>query len=239
MDNLKRKDLQDIITVTEHAEVIAEDVNLDLESREAALRTFVTQNAQDIISLLYELQDWRNQSATGEGNHLLDKHARIIVEGFSDDNAADALSDALNKTSHYFSEQLDVSITLQQLTELKNGGHRAVLELHITPIHLKDRAHVHSLDIENKKFRKREFRNNLKKEEAEARHLVFDHFVARKGAYADAIPDYYLINLGDVHLMNYMIEKAFFKAGQPPSPLPNHLMVRAIKNGNEPEPSPS
>jgi hypothetical protein len=82
--------------------VIAEDVNLDLESREAALRTFVTQNAQDIISLLYELQDWRNQSATGEGNHLLDKHARIIVEGFSDDNAADALSDALNKTSHYF-----------------------------------------------------------------------------------------------------------------------------------------
>jgi len=42
-----------------------------------------------------------------------------------------------------------------------------------------------------------------------------------------------------VHLMNYMIEKAFFKAGQPPSPLPNHLMVRAIKNGNEPEPSPS
>ena len=51
MDNLKRKDLQDIITVTEHAEVIAEDVNLDLESREAALRTFVLKTPK--TSLVY------------------------------------------------------------------------------------------------------------------------------------------------------------------------------------------
>ena len=233
------KDIQDIILETEHAEVLASDVTLASEEKSIALSDFICRNASDIITLLNELKSWRAQSGDQDsGGHVFDKQSRIIVEGFSDESAAAALSDALNKSTRYFSEKSDVSFTLRQLNEIKSGGHRAVLELHITPMNLTPSAQVKSLDVENKKFRDLEFRRALKSEEAERRHLVFDHYVGKVGSSADRIPDYFLINLGDAYLMNYMIEKEFFKAGHTPSAHPTELLVKTVKEEPEPEPHP-
>ncbi|MDD3019974.1 MAG: hypothetical protein PHX61_03215 [Alphaproteobacteria bacterium] len=229
------KDIQDIILETEHAEILASDQTMDSASKASSLSDFIRNNAADIISLLNELKTWRTYSGAEEsGSHIFDKQSRVIVEGFSDNSAAAALSDALNKASRYFSEKMDINITLRQLSEIKDGGHRAVLELHIIPMNLGTRSHVQSLDVENKKFHDLEFHHMLKKEEAERRHLVFDHYVGKIGSGADSIPDYFLINLGDACLMNYMIEKEFFKAGHALSAHPTRVLIKTVKEDPEP-----
>ncbi|HNQ92736.1 MAG TPA: hypothetical protein PKI93_07385 [Alphaproteobacteria bacterium] len=241
MGNFDNNDIRDLITEIERAEVVATDALLDSDSREAVLRTFLTRRAGDIVELLSELKQWRETSAQGGGN-LFDKQSRVLVEGFSDESAAAALSDGLNKAAHYFAESMDVSITLKQLTELAGGGHRAVLELHITPMNLKDHAHVKGLDIELKKFHDKDFHDQVKREEGHVHHLVFDHFVHHVGASEAAlIPDHLMINVRDADLMNYMIEKEFFKAGheheeEESPPHPSHIMVRKVGHGHEPEP---
>lgn len=241
MEQTGNTDIHDLIVEIEHAEVAATAHALDVESREVVLRGFVTRKARQIVELLNELREWREQ-AGHSGESIFDKRGRVIVEGFSDESAAAALSDALNKASHYFSEMLDVSITLKQLSELKSGGHHAILELHITPMNMKDHAHVKGLDIELRNFHNRNFHDQIKRDEGHIRHLVFDHFVNHVGApEAALIPDHLMINVRDADLMNYMIEKDFFKAGhekesspEEESPHPSQIIVRKI--GHEPEP---
>lgn len=230
-------ELIDLIKNIEKAEQIATSNHSDSD-KAAYFLNFITENAPALLTSLFELIDLQEsgeiKSGSGGGN-LFEKQNRVIVEGFSDISAADALSDALNKAVHYFSEMQDVSITLKQLNEIHGGGHRAVLELHITPINLKDRAHIKSLDVEQKKFKAAEFKQQIKQEEGERRHLVFDHFVPKIGAKAALIPDHFLISLGDANLMNYMIEKEFFHAGHAPSPHQKEFLVRSSQS-EAPEP---
>ncbi|HOO50852.1 MAG TPA: hypothetical protein PLK94_06145 [Alphaproteobacteria bacterium] len=223
-------EIADLIKEVEKADVIALSSHSD-QSKSEYFKNFMEKNAQQIILHLYEMEELiRSGAISGgdSGGRILEKQSRCIVEGFSDESAAAALSDALSKASKYFSESVDINITLRQLTELSEGGHRATLELHITPLKINDRAHVKSFDVQNKKIRAAEFKKMHVTEEGERRHLVFDHFVPKMGATASGIPDNYLINIGDAHLMNYMIEKAFFKAGHEPTPHPDQIIVRRV-----------
>jgi len=235
---MEMTEILELVKNIEKADAIAQSNHPDREKSQY-FQNFMQDNSQKLLVCLYELEEMVNSSGASEGGGpLLSKQSRFIVEGFSDESASQAFSDALVKASKYFSEAVDINITLKQLTELKNGGHRATLELHITPITLKNRAHVKSLDIENKKFRDAEFRKAHKEEEGERRHLVFDHFVPKMGSSAAGIPDNFLINIGDAYLMNYMIEKAFFKAGHSPAPHPPQIVVRTLEQEEE-TPSPS
>ncbi|MDY0028506.1 MAG: hypothetical protein RBR86_01045 [Pseudobdellovibrionaceae bacterium] len=233
---METNEIIELVKNIEKADAIAQSNHPDLE-KSKYFQNFMADNAQKLLICLYELGEILKTSSSSEGGQVLSKQSRFIVEGFSDENASLAFSDALSKAAKYFSEAVDINITLKQLTELKSGGHRATLELHITPITLKNRAHVKSLDIENKKFRDAEFRKALRDEEGERRHLVFDHFVPKMGSSAAGIPDNFLINIGDAYLMNYMIEKAFFKAGHTP-PHPNQIVIRTLEQEEE-SPSPS
>lgn len=232
-------EILELVKNIEKADAIAQSNHSDREKSQY-FQNFMQDNAQKLLMCLYELEEMVKSSGSSEdGGPLLSRQSRFIVEGFSDESASHAFSDALIKAAKYFSEAVDINITLKQLTELKNGGHRATLELHITPITLKNRAHVKSLDIENKKFHNAEFRKTRKEEEGERRHLVFDHFVPKMGSSAAGIPDHFLINVGDAYLMNYMIEKAFFKAGHSPAPHPPQIVVRTLEQEEEETPSPS
>ncbi len=208
------------------------------EERTLLLAHTIETYGEKIAALLEELKERRFQSTGGtDAGNIAPEHSRILIEGFSDESASKALVDALSKATKYYSELVDVSITLRQLSELREGGHRATLELHITPLNLKNRAHIESLDVEDLKFRNKEFHSQILQEEGETRHRVFDHFVPVIGARASMIPDYLLINVNDVYLMNYMIEKDFFKAGsKQPKPNGPHSILARTKD--EPEPSP-
>lgn len=230
-----RTDIEDLIAETEHAEITALDESLPPELRGMALASFLERRSADIVAYLKELLDWR-RSSTIDGTGSPSRRSRIIVEGFSDESASEALSDALGKASRFFSELHDVTMTLRQLSELREGGHRAVLEIHITPLNLRHRAHVQSLDVEIKKTHDKEFRKMRQKEDGMTHHLVFDHFVKKVGMpAATLIPEYFMINIGDAHLMNYMIEHDFFKAGhkQHAAHQPTQIMVRKIEEDEE------
>ena len=81
-------------------------------------------------------------------------------------------SAALDKATHYFSEDHDISITVQQLLELPNGGHRATLEVHITPLSLRNTAHIKGADIELKRDHNKAFLDERIKEN-ETLHILF------------------------------------------------------------------
>lgn len=233
------QDIDEILHALRRVEQIASgQIEKNDDDRTRFLAQSMETMCKPISELLEELKERRYNSASSQDSgHLAAEHARILVEGFSDESAAQALVDALDKATHYYSELVDVSISLRQLNELREGGHRATLELHITPLNLKNRAHIEGLDVENLRFRQSEFQNQLDYEAKETRHRVFDHFVPVIGARASLIPDYLLINVNDAYLMNYMIEKDFFKAGSKQSKpnSPSHILVRT-RIGPEPEP---
>lgn len=208
---------------------------------ERTVRHFAGAQADRIVALLVELRQWRDRSAGDlpvRGTH------RVIIEGFSDVSSSAALSDALDKASHYFSEQHDVSVTLQQLVELPKGGHRATVELHMTPLTEKDKAHPAGQDVEMKRLHERDYVQRRKHDAEHVKHLVFDHFAGIAGGPPVEIPDYFLINITDAQIMNYMIEKQFFKAGRPDpaatptaSPVKQQFVVRVKRSDQEPEPT--
>lgn len=184
---------------------------------EEAMKDFISKHGGELVAMLRELIKRRAaESQSGGGLHK-DTH-RIIVEGFSDENPNAALSNALDKASRYFSEQHDVSFTLLGLSHLPHGGHRALLEVHVTPMTLRDKCHPEGQDVEIEHIHDLDYRKRKKYDENHRKHLVFDHFASTVGGSPLEIPDYFLINIKDADLMNYMIEKSFFNAGrkQPP-----------------------
>lgn len=238
---MKNKDteIDEILHALRRADqVSSEQLVQNDEERTLFLVHTIETYGKKIAALLEELKECRFQSAGGtDVGNLAPEHSRILIEGFSDESASKALVDALSKATKYYSELVDISITLRQLSELREGGHRATLELHLTPLNLKNRAHIESLDVEDLKFRNKEFHSQVLQEEGETRHRVFDHFVPVIGARASMIPDYLLINVNDAYLMNYMIEKDFFKAGsKQPKPIGPHSILARTKD--EPEPAP-
>jgi len=206
-------DIDAIIKHIEHVDVLVHDEKCDPALRNRAVLDFFTSYTRQLIALLYELRQWRDQKDGGGALHASGTH-RVVIEGFSDEGAEQALSSALDKAKQYFSEDRDISITLHQLIELPQGGHRATLELHLTPISLKLKPHLKAADIENKRNLQQGF-DALRKHEAELiPHLVYDHFARSVGGFSSAaVPPYFLIHVTDANLMNFMIEREFFNAG--------------------------
>jgi hypothetical protein len=215
-----------------------EDINVIITAlnKAGAEDRFAADYGEKILSLLNELKEWRETGTSRESwSH------RVIVEGHSTKSMDDAFADAMHKASHYFSEYHDVSFTVLGLLDLPKGGHRATIEIHITPIVLKDTRKREGQDVELKHLQQRDQRQRKKHEEEHLKNLVYDHFVTTTGDPAHSVPDYFLINIKDADLLNYMIEKSFFKAGrptlpQPSAPTPSKVVVR-INRGKKPKPT--
>jgi hypothetical protein len=238
-----------LIREIERVRAALNDPALSAESQAEAAREFLNQHSEEISDLLEELDRWRRAAGeSGDTGQVVPKGThRVLIEGFSDESAEAALSSALDKASHYFSEQHDVTVTLRQIIELPQGGHRATLELHVVPLNLKPRLHIQGNDVDLKRIHDHKFRDFKKFEENHIKHLVFDHFAAITGKMPAGLPQYFMINVSDSYLMNYMIEKEFFKASRAARKAaldaafkgPHQVLVRVRKPDEGPEAEPS
>lgn len=222
-------DIDTIRREIESLDLMIKDSSIEKDVREYLLVQFITRNAEPLIDLLDELKSLRDQQSGSIPIGGFNKSHRIILEGYSDNSSEKALSSALDKAVHYFSEDHDISITIQQLLELPNGGHRAVLEVHITPFSLKEKPHVKGSDIALKRDHAKAFHEARQKETEALHHLVFDHFSSlTKAKTIGHIPASFLINVTDAKLMSYILEKQFLKA------------ELSLKNAHQnlPEPTP-
>lgn len=200
------------------------------------LLRFVEVEFGSLLRLLRELQEWRRAGGEhgGDGKGV----CRTILEGYSEESGQDALSRALDKAAHYFSEQHDVSITVLSLVALPGGGHRATIEVHLTPLTLRNRAGLKGADIEVRRINDHDYHHRRKLATAHLDHMVFDHFAAKKGSISP-LPGYFMINITDSALLNDMLERQFLRAGSvPPVPTPSgihHILVRTHAPDEAPE----
>lgn len=215
-------DIDQIITELEHLNTEPEDA--DRACRFAGIHAPVT------ITLLEELKSWRSNARKEQQDSR-----RLIIEGFLDESAHEAFSDALHKASCYFSEAHDTHISMLELTALPRGGHRAMVEVFITPLSHGKMMHPEGQDVELKHIHDHAYRHQKTREETHLKEIIHDHFLELSGG-APNIPDYFLINITDAELLNMMIEKEFFNAGhkgqQPPKPGPT--MVKVKRPGPKP-----
>jgi hypothetical protein len=170
---------------------------------------FIKKCGNDITEMLDELKHWREASGA-EGSSRTPY--RSIVEGYSETSGQDALAQAMEKASHFFSEDHDVSITLQQLIALPKGGHRAVMVVHVVPMTLKYKPHIKSADVEKKRQHARVFYADKKFEAEHLRKVVYDHFAERSGGVLPPIPEFVLIEMNEANILNHMLEKQFLAA---------------------------
>ncbi len=226
MEN-RNSDIESIILEIDRADIVANRENLDRNIREDYLVQFIKRTSSSLIDLLDELKNLRNLSAVGSTDGLKKTH-RVILEGYSENNEAEALSVALDKAAKYFSEDNDISITVQQLIKLPNGGHRATVEVHITPLSLRDKPHVKGMDIELKRDHNKAFADSKEREGLSLKYLVYDQFsILTKAKTTGHFPASFIINVNDAKLMHYKLEKQFLKAEM------------VAKKEDEPESNPS
>ncbi|QQG35404.1 MAG: hypothetical protein HYS17_07595 [Micavibrio aeruginosavorus] len=207
------------------------------------LSIFVERYGPLVISLLDELLYFRETSTSGGIGFK--NTFRTVLEGYSDRSATEALSLALEKAACLFSEHHDISVTLQALTALPQGGHRAVVEVHISPLTLRHHPHPQGPDVELKRIHDHEYDQARKHEEEQIKHLVFDHVVSAAGGSLPDIPNYFLININDSYLLNHLIEKEFIKSShispalpdEFSAPAPQQILVRTNRS-KRPYPSP-
>lgn len=240
MNYTKYQDINDLIGEIERLKAKMGDAAITPESWEDEIKNFISHYSDQIIYLLNELRNCRDTESGG----LSHKNThRAILEGFSDTSPAAALSDALEKAAFYFSEQHDISITLQKLTELPQGGHRAIIEVHVTPMTFRHHLHLQAPDVELKLIHDHDYTLEKTASEEHIKHLIFDHFATTTGGRQAEIPDYFLININDALLLNHLIEKEFFKAGHlntcedpEPDTKPRQVLVRVQKPFPQPHP---
>jgi len=208
----RSEDIESIILDIQRADLIANDKSLERAIREDALIQFIQRTSSSLLYLLDELKDLRNRISEGSTESSQKTH-RVILEGYSENNEQEALSSALDKAAKYFSEDKDISITVQQLIKLPNGGHRATVEVHITPMSLRDKPHIKGLDIELKRDRNKAYVDSKNQEELSLKYMVFEHFsTLTKAKTMGHFPASFIINVNDAKLMHYMLEKQFLRA---------------------------
>ena len=208
----------------------APETDADIAALAAALREGAALDGEArgaLAAALDELRDHRGRAAQERMRLAAVGAHRVLIEGVSDESAAAAFAAALNKAAHYFSEYHDVAVTVLGLVALPRGGHRATLELHVTPMTLRESAHREAPDLELKHLYEADERARKRRHEAQAAHMVHDHFLLTTGATPQCVPDYFMVDLKDADLLNFMIEKDFFKAaherraaGEEPDPPP-------------------
>lgn len=229
-------DIEPLIIDIQRAELMASDENIDADVRDTTLSQFVLRTSGPLIELLTELKELRSQADQSGSIRPNQKTHRVIIEGFSDESAEAALSTALDKAAHYFTEDHDISISIQQLINLPEGGHRATLEVRITPLKERHSPHVKNADIELKRDHEKSYRESFQKLDDQTQHLIFDHFSKITHAKSmGKIPSTLLININDAKILHYMLEKQFLKAemawknarnSQPTPDAPEQILVR-------------
>jgi hypothetical protein len=194
------------------------------------LKTFVSKYADDIIDLLYELKEKRGVVSTGHASLIKKNIHRTLVEGYSEDNIHEAFSKALGKVSAYFSEEHDVSVTVVGLVDLPKGGHRATLEVQLTPIKLSLTRSAKESDSSLQRRLDDEENSLLKQHESYyLQHLVLEHFVHTSGL-SPSIPDHLLIHIHEADILKKMIGKGFFHAAHLPEPSTDLALDSALGN---------
>ncbi len=230
-------DIEDVLERLAELEALhkAEDASF-----EKASGVFIQTKGHTLAGMLLELAHWRDRNAGGLPHYP--ETRRALVEGYSDSSSEDALGKALAKAGQFFAPHHEVNLTLQRLSHLPGGGHRALVEVHMVPFSLTPYPHIAAPDIDALRGHDRAFRASRKREAEMPAHLVLDHFAAVKSQMPPNIPASFLINITDAALLNKMIEKQFFSsaklAAKLPEPTPDNpvkVMVRAHKP-EEPEP---
>ena len=199
-------------TVTPHT---AAEADADLLVLCAALQAGQPLEAAANSAVAAALEELRRLRAQAERERIrrqaVGSHD-VIIEGFSDESADAAFSEALSKVTYYFSEYHDVATTLLGLEVLPLGGHKATLQLRITPMTIREKedregpeAELHHMHDAHELARKQ-------KHEGHAEDMMHEHFLLHSGITPQSVPDYFMINLKDSDLLNQMIEKEFFKA---------------------------
>lgn len=183
--------------------------NLDDEVK---LKSFISDNADSLISLLLELEQKRETVSSWRASMIKRNVHRTVVEGYSEDNIHEAFSMALGKVSAYFSEDHDVSVTVIGLVDLPKGGYRATLEVQRTPVKLSLTKHVKETNPRTKKKLEQEESLRLKQhEDYYLQHLVLEHFVHNSEA-SPSIPDFLFLHIHEADILKRMVQKGFFQA---------------------------
>jgi hypothetical protein len=226
-------DIEDVLDRLAELEALhkAED-----PSFEKASGVFIQTKGHTLAGLLLELAHWRDQNEGGLPHYAESK--RAMVEGYSDVSAEDALAKAVAKAGQFYGPHHEVTLTLQKLMALPGGGHRAQMEVHLTPFSLEVYPHMAAPDVDALRHHNKTFRASRKAEAELPAHMVFEHFASIRSQMPPNIPASLLVNITDAALLNKMIEKQFFSSAKPltpsdlPSPTPDNpvkVMVRTKK----------
>jgi hypothetical protein len=138
------------------------------------------------------------------------------IEGYSEVSTDDALAQAMAKAGGFASEGHDLHVAILELVVLPGRGYKAVVEVTIVPITLRETLHRESQDEELKRISVEHYRADRKREDLMKRAMVSDHFLRVYGTSPD-IPDVFLAQLDDSQLKNFLIEKQFNKMFQQPA----------------------
>lgn len=178
---------------------------------ERLLQSFVQCHLPQFMDILHDYKALKDLEHVRRLDEMKNDKARTIVEGFSEDTIEEAFRDALNKVAVYFSAKHDVSTTVLGLVHLPKGGHRAVLEVHISSMSMHDEAHPSSPDVQRKRAVDQEYEDDQERRRHHAEKLIFDHFLEISNAPV-YVPDYFKVMVSDAEILNLMIEKEFFGA---------------------------
>lgn len=183
----------------------------DEAQNERLLEGFVKNHLPQFMDILHDYKALRDLEQVRRLDEMKKDAARTIVEGFSEDTIEEAFRNALDKVASYFSSKHEVSTTVLGLVHLPKGGHRAVLEVHISTMSMREEEHVASPDVQKKRMAELEYTEDLNKRRKRAEKLIFDHFleIANIQVY---VPDHFKVRVNDAEIMNMMIEKEFFGA---------------------------
>lgn len=138
------------------------------------------------------------------------------IEGYSQVSMDDALAQAMAKAGAFASEGHDLHVAILELVVLPGRGYKAVVEVTIVPITLRETLHLEAQDVELKRLSNESYRADRKREDLMKRAMVSDHFLRVYGTSPD-IPDVFLAHLDDSQLKNFLIEKQFYKLFQQPA----------------------
>lgn len=176
-----------------------------------AMQDFMHVHINQLIDLLGQMKELQETKRVHELDALIRDSGRTIVEGFSEESMELAFADALNKVSEYFSAEHEISTTVLGLVHLPKGGHRAVLEIHISPMSMRETVHPQSPEVQQKRNKDKEYDERKAKEEMQKTKLIFDHFLETANMTLH-VPDYFKVKVSEAEILNYMIEKEFFEA---------------------------
>lgn len=107
-----------------------------------------------------------------------------IVEAQSADSMADAVAQAMVKASVFISENSDLRISVLELSAIRKGGYKAVLEVALIPLTQFDGRGKKSDDVEPAHLAEVAVQEKRKREVVDLKTRIIDQFRRRKSSVA-------------------------------------------------------